>query len=95
MLQVFRAGEAKQGLQADQVEADANGLARLREMGVEHGQDAAQYVYGGAERGRKLGVCRASYKGGTHLGKVVAGKCNIGWGGKGIVLKSFQVLVQR
>jgi hypothetical protein len=59
------------------------------------GPSARGMVYGGAERGRKLAVCRASYKGGTHPGKVVARKCNIGWGGREIALKTFQVLVQR
>lgn len=48
---------------------------------------------GGQEPGRKLYVCRAAYKKGVHPGKVVAGKCNIGWGGKERALKSFQVLV--
>lgn len=48
---------------------------------------------GGQEPGRKLYVCRAAYKKGVHPGKVVAGKCNIGWGGKERVLKAYQVLV--
>ena len=54
-------------------------------------------VIGGSEYNgsRKLAVCRAAYQGGTHPGKVVAGKCNIGWGGKEIVLNAFEVLVQR
>lgn len=51
--------------------------------------------YGGSERGRKLAVCRASYKGGTHPGKVVAGKCNIGWGGKEIVIRKYQVMTNK
>ena len=59
------------------------------------GPSAAGMVIGGKENGRTLPVCRASYKSGTHPGKVVAGKCNIGWGGKEIVLSSFQVLVQK
>ncbi len=52
-------------------------------------------IIGGSERGRSLPVCRAKYRSGTHPGKVVAGKCNIGWGGKEIVLSTFEVLVQR
>lgn len=51
--------------------------------------------FGGAEKGRKLAVCRAAYKGGTHPGKVVAGKCNIGWGGREIVLRKFEVMTTR
>jgi len=59
------------------------------------GPSAKGMIIGGAERGRSLPVCRGKYKSGTHPGKVVAGKCNIGWGGKEIVLRSFEVLVQR
>ena len=59
------------------------------------GRLPANAFIGGSEPGRKLAVCRAPYKGGTHPGKVVAGKCNIGWGGKEIVLRTFEVLVQR
>ena len=59
------------------------------------GPSAKGMIIGGQERGRTLPVCRAKYKNGTHPGKVVAGKCNIGWGGKEIVLRSFEVLVQR
>jgi hypothetical protein len=59
------------------------------------GPSAKGMIIGGSETGRTLPVCRAAYKGGTHPGKVVAGKCNIGWGGKEIVLSTFEVLVQR
>ena len=59
------------------------------------GRSAKGMIIGGSERGRSLPVCRAKYKSGTHPGKVVAGKCNIGWGGKEIVLSTFEVLVQR
>lgn len=59
------------------------------------GKMPSNTFYGGAERGRKLAVCRASYKGGTHPGKVVSGKCNIGWGGKEIVIRKFQVMTNK
>ena len=59
------------------------------------GPSAKGMITGGSETGRSLPVCRAAYKSGTHPGKVVAGKCNIGWGGKEIVLSTFEVLVQR
>ena len=74
------------------------------------GPSAKGMIIGGSEKNgsRKLAVCRAvywgnvqspeydvKYKGGTHPGRVVAGKCNIGWGGKEIVLSTFEVLVQR
>ena len=39
-------------------------------------------------------VCRASYSDGTHPGKVYGNNCNIGWGGKEIVISSgFEMLV--
>ena len=59
------------------------------------GPSAKGMIIGGKEGSRQLPLCRASYKKGTHPGKVVAGRCNIGWGGREIVLKSFEVLVQR
>ncbi|CAN0463534.1 unnamed protein product, partial [Discosporangium mesarthrocarpum] len=49
---------------------------------------------GGQEPGRRLAVCRASHRGGWHPGKLVAGKCNIGWGGKEIARTRYQVLVR-
>jgi hypothetical protein len=53
----------------------------------------ANAVAGGEENGHRLYVCRASYNGGVHPGKVVAGNCNIGFGGDEIVLQQYQVLV--
>lgn len=53
----------------------------------------ANAVVGGQESGRGLPVCRAAHRDGVHPGKVVAGRCNIGWGGQEIVLGSFEVLV--
>lgn len=53
----------------------------------------ANAVIGGGDSGRPLPVCRASYQDGVHPGKVWAGNCNIGWGGKEIVLPVFDVLV--
>lgn len=46
----------------------------------------------GWESGRTLPVCRASHAQGVHPGKVVDGKCNIGWGGKELSLSDFEVL---
>ncbi len=59
------------------------------------GPTAAGMVIGGQEPGRTLPICRGAYQGGTHPGKLVAGKCNIGWGGREITLGSFEVLVQK
>lgn len=53
----------------------------------------ANVVNGGSENGKKLGVCRASYEGALHPGKVVGTNCNIGWGGKEVVVPAFELLV--
>lgn len=50
-------------------------------------------VIGGSENGHDLLVCRGSYNGAVHPGKLLANKCNIGWGGKEVELTSFDVLV--
>lgn len=42
-----------------------------------------------------LFVCRASYRGGMHPGKLYNGYCNIGWGGNEIVMSHYEVLVSR
>jgi len=52
-------------------------------------------VAGGYEPGRRLDICRAQYRGGLHPGKVVDGRCNIGWGGREVVLDRYEVLVHR
>ena len=51
-------------------------------------------VEGGRDQGNTLYICRAGYQDGTHIGKVVNRKCNIGWGGREVVLDDFAVLVQ-
>lgn len=54
---------------------------------------SANAVAGGKEsNGTQLYICRGSYKGGVHAGKVVAGYCNIGYGGKEEKLSSYQWL---
>ena len=60
---------------------------------VRNGKLPKGVFIGGRERGRRLPVCHAAYKKGIHPGKVVAGKCNISWGGKERLIKTFQVLV--
>lgn len=50
-------------------------------------------VSGGEENGIDLPVCRGNYNGAMHPGKLLADKCNIGWGGKEVELSSFEVLV--
>ena len=48
---------------------------------------------GGSEQGRRLYVCRAAYQSGTHPGKLVGSNCNIGWGGREIVLPNYEILI--
>lgn len=50
-------------------------------------------IIGGWETGRTLYVCRGWYRGGMHPGKIVGSNCNIGWGGKEVLLDPYQVLV--
>jgi hypothetical protein len=78
-------------IQLTNFEILTNNSAKLRWV---NGPSAAGMVIGGQEPGRSLPICRGSYQNGVHPGKVVAGKCNIGWGGKEITLQTFEVLVQ-
>lgn len=42
-----------------------------------------------------LFVCRGEYQGGIHPGKLVAGRCNIGYGGREIRLSRYEVLIDQ
>jgi len=53
----------------------------------------AQWAAGNEADGTPIFVCRANYNGGMHPGKVVAGNCNIGYGGNEIVLQHYVVLM--
>lgn len=57
------------------------------------GKIPVDVVMGGEENGQNLPVCRCEYQGGTHPGKVVKNMCHIGWGGKEVYLKIFDLLV--
>lgn len=52
-------------------------------------------LQGGQERDRVLYVCRAPHAGGVHPGKVVAGNCNIGYGGRELALSNFEIAIMR
>ena len=58
----------------------------------------ANAIIGGREtsptsgRERRLPICRAGHRGAWHPGKVVAGNCNITWGGVEYEKRRFQVL---
>jgi Protein of unknown function (DUF3421)/Ricin-type beta-trefoil lectin domain-like len=57
------------------------------------GSIPANAVVGGKENGQQLVVCRTQYNGANHPGKVVAGMCNIGWGGQEIVSDNYEILI--
>jgi len=71
----------------------AAGLPAPKWVTVKSGRLPGGAYIGGQEPGRKLVVCRAAFNKGMHPGKVVAGKCNIGWGGKEQALTAYQALV--
>lgn len=56
---------------------------------------SSELVSGGQEGSRVLYVCRSPHAGGQHPGKVVAGRCNFGYGGKEIQGRSYEVLRAR
>jgi hypothetical protein len=60
-----------------------------------NGRLPSNTIIGGSEPGRSLPVCRSNYGGAMHPGKVVAGKCNFGYGGREIVARNFDVLTGR
>ncbi len=57
--------------------------------------DLDRAYIGGGSGNDKYRICRAAYRGGVHPGKVVAGRCNIGWGGREIVIDAFEALYPR
>lgn len=58
-----------------------------------NGQVPPGAIVGGQEPGRNLPVCRAKHNNGVHPGKIVAQACNIGWGGREILVRDYEVLV--
>lgn len=52
-------------------------------------------VIGGVETHRSLPVCRCTFKGAKHPGKVVANNCNIGYGGAEKLIPDFEILVNK
>jgi hypothetical protein len=55
--------------------------------------NAGQALMGGQEAsGTPLAICRASYGGGVHPGKVVGNNCNIGYGGQELQLSNYEVI---
>lgn len=57
--------------------------------------DLDRAYIGGGSGNERYRICRAPYRGGVHPGKVVAGRCNIGWGGRELVIDGFEALYPR
>lgn len=55
-------------------------------------KNAGNGVAGGSENGQNLIICRCEYEGSYHSGKVVGGKCNIGYAGDEQAIENFEVL---
>mgnify|MGYP003574913266 CR=1 FL=1 len=53
----------------------------------------ANAVSGGIRHGEPFYICRGTFEGGVHPGKVVGGKCDISFGGQEVRLFKYQVLV--
>ena len=49
-------------------------------------------VRGGDSPFGPLYICRARYRDGVHLGKAVKGQCLIGWGGREVDVRHFEIL---
>ena len=64
--------------------------------GVSGGNMPANAVSGGQESQHTLFICRCEYQGTTQLGKTWQGNtaCNIGYGGNGVNVPTYEVLVQ-
>ena len=75
-------------LTSDMVSAQIEWVAHKGEL-------PSNAVIGGVETHRILAVCRADNRGAMHAGKVVDGACNIGWGGKEVILKDYEILVNK
>lgn len=54
--------------------------------------DLHKAYIGGGSGGDKYRICRAPHRNGVHPGKIVAGRCNIGWGGQEAVVDGYEVL---
>lgn len=66
----------------------------LRWVSVEPGEVFDNAIQGGYERGHPLYVCQARHAGGIHPGKIVAGLCNIGFGGNEFKKYNYRVLIK-
>lgn len=77
------------------IAATADGLAApVQWVTAPNGRIPSGAIVAGRDgNGTRLVLCRGSYNGGVHPGKVVGTSCNIGWGGREISLSEFSVAV--
>jgi TolA-binding protein len=66
----------------------------VRWIAAQGGQVPTGAFSGGNEPGRSiLPICQAPYQGGVHVGKVLGGNCNFGYGGREVLSPQYAVLV--
>jgi hypothetical protein len=66
----------------------------VRWIAAQGGQVPPGAFSGGNEPGRSiLQICQAPYQGGVHVGKVLGGNCNFGYGGREVLSPQYAVLV--
>jgi hypothetical protein len=66
----------------------------VRWIAAQGGQVPTGAFSGGNEPGRSiLLICQAPYQGGVHVGKVLGGNCNFGYGGREVLSPQYAVLV--
>jgi hypothetical protein len=79
--------------QATPGSAEADAPFRWQDPATAAAHGFANAAVGGREGGTALYICRAATSDGIHPGKVVSGKCNIGWNGKELSLDRYELLV--
>lgn len=77
----------------DNEERRINWVRRSRGQSIPANTIVGGIELGGDSNGVTLYVCRADYNGGVYPGKLLNGSCNIGIGGKEMVLSTYEVAV--
>lgn len=67
--------------------------SRLHWIPSSDGRLPPNAIQAGYQQDGPLYVCQARYRGGMHTGKIYGQNCNIGWGGKEILIPYYNVLV--
>jgi hypothetical protein len=83
------------GYGGKEVRVPSYAVLTARWVGAANGNIPPGAFAGGEEGGQSLFVCRATYQGGIHPGKIRDGfgGCNIGYGGREVTVASYQALV--